>query len=334
MKGLVAWLAQLAQLARAVAWLAIAAVLSLGAAGIVAAMAHQPGTPSRAELTYVADQRLEPGLAEAEKGLLALLDEVRDLGELSRGALTALVGSDAETLASTVAKGDELTATIESHSARLRRELEGLPGTGPDASLTTSPQLRHRHALALIALDATDGLSTAWSSLAAGSVRATRLTVLLVEHDRVSGEAAAAGRGGKYAEALKLLDRSDDMIAEARALRDGLAATVDVTTLTQWLDLNAAYDGALRELYQSVLDSKGRVTDRVRKAFAAEKTARERLPSDTKGLVIILAEVGRGGLNQAVIAIEEARGELEAAIDQLTAEDEGPSGDNPAPEAP
>ena len=30
--------------------------------------------------------------------------------------------------------------------------------------------------------------------------------------------------------------------------------------------------------------------------------------------MIILAEIGRGGLNQAVIGIEEARGELDAAI--------------------
>jgi hypothetical protein len=48
--------------------------------------------------------------------------------------------------------------------------------------------------------------------------------------------------------------------------------------------------------------------------------------------VIILAEIGRGGLNQAVIGIEEARGQLQAAVDRLTAQAE-PSGDltSPAP---
>ena len=42
---------------------------------------------------------------------------------------------------------------------------------------------------------------------------------------------------------------------------------VDVSTLTDWLDLNAAYDAALRHLYQALVDSKGRVTDEVRAAF-------------------------------------------------------------------
>jgi hypothetical protein len=57
------------------------------------------------------------------------------------------------------------------------------------------------------------------------------------------------------------------------------------------------------------------VTGAVRKAFAAEKAARERLPGDTRGLVVIMAEIGRGGMNQAVISIEEARGELDAALE-------------------
>jgi hypothetical protein len=109
------------------------------------------------------------------------------------------------------------------------------------------------------------------------------------------------------------------MIFEARNLRDSLAATVDVTTLGQWLDLNGEYDAALRHLYQVILDSNGSVTPDVRAAYDAEAAARERLPSDTKGLVIILAEIGRGGLNQAVIGIEGARGELDAALGLLGA---------------
>jgi hypothetical protein len=124
------------------------------------------------------------------------------------------------------------------------------------------------------------------------------------------------------------------MIVEGRGLRDNLAATVDVTTLTQWLDLNAEYDAALRNLYQSIIDSNGRVTAAVREAFAAEKTARDRLPSDTRGLAIILAEIGRGGLNQAVIGIEEARADLEAAVEQLGAEPAAEQASEPVSELP
>jgi hypothetical protein len=56
------------------------------------------------------------------------------------------------------------------------------------------------------------------------------------------------------------------------------------------------------------------VTPDIRAAYDAEAAARERLPADTKGLVIILGEIARGGLNQAVIGIEEARSELDAAL--------------------
>ena len=88
-----------------------------------------------------------------------------------------------------------------------------------------------------------------------------------------------------------------------------------MSTLITWLDRNAEYDAALRGLYQSLVDAKGRVTDDVRAAFAAEKEARARLPEDARGLVVIMAEVAQGGLNQAVISIEEARGSLSAALD-------------------
>jgi hypothetical protein len=143
--------------------------------------------------------------------------------------------------------------------------------------------------------------------------------VLLTEHDEVAAAAAADGRAGRYEEALARLDEADGMIEDARELRDDLAATVDVATLTTWLDLNADYDAALRRLYQAILDANGRVNAEVRAAFDAELVARERLPENTRGLVIILSDIGQGGLNQAVIAIERARGGLDTAIAEIEA---------------
>ena len=40
---------------------------------------------------------------------------------------------------------------------------------------------------------------------------------------------------------------------------------------------------------------------------------------DLRALVVILSEIGRGGLNQAVITIEQARGELDSAISLIGA---------------
>ena len=77
--------------------------------------------------------------------------------------------------------------------------------------------------------------------------------------------------------------------------------------------MHDALDAALRTLYQALVNSGGRINDEVRAAFAAEAEAFQRLPPDSRALVIILAEIGRGGLNQAVITIEQARGELDSA---------------------
>jgi hypothetical protein len=306
--------------ALAAAWLLIVALLSLGAAGIVGTMAHQPGTAARAELTYAGDRAIAPGLDAAEAGLNELSAEVTELSDAGRAALAALTTGDLATLEASVESGGQLALTVQAHAAELRTALESLPGIGPDAELTLSPETRRRHALALAALSATDGIAADWSGLSSGALAATRMTVLLTDHDTSTAEAAEAGRGGKYADALEKLTESDAMIAESRRLRDALAASVDVTTLTQWLDLNADYDAALRNLYESIVAAKGKVTAAVKDAFAAEKAARSRLPPDTRALVVILSDIGRGGLNQAVIGIEGARGDLEAAIDLLTAE--------------
>ena len=68
--------------------------------------------------------------------------------------------------------------------------------------------------------------------------------------------------------------------------------------LDQWLDRNTTYDKALRGLYVALNKVGGRVTKRVRDAIAAEKVARERLPPDSRGLILIIADIGRGGMNK------------------------------------
>ena len=310
---------QAGRVALAVAWVAIVAVLSLGAAGIVASMAHQPGTAARPELTYSGDPDAEPVLDSARQELGSLHDQVTQLSDLGRTALGELSAGQSDELDATVTQGQDLAATIEQHATAIRQDLDTMPGLGPNQDLTLSPEIRHRQQLALQALDATNGLSAAWSRLAVSSAAASRITTLLTDHDKSTGDAAALGRKEKYADALAQLDESDRLMAQSRTFRDTLSNTVDVSTLTDWLDVNSAYDAALRHLYQSLVDSKGKVTNEVRAAFDAEGKARKQLPADSKGMVIILAEIGRGGLNQAVITIEQARGELDAAVGLLKA---------------
>jgi len=64
----------------------------------------------------------------------------------------------------------------------------------------------------------------------------------------------------------------------------------------------------------------------VRAAYQEEGAARALLPPDTRALVVIIADIGRGGLNQAVIAIEQARGRLNLALEALAASLDGEPG--------
>jgi hypothetical protein len=307
--------AALRRLLMAVVWLAVMVLIALGAAGIVNAMSHQPGTAARAELTWAGDREVEPLLDAATANLVALADQVAALGVQARGALAALNGAETLTVEAAIGRGDELVADLRTRTSALRAELAAVPYVGtPSVALHLSRDLAARHAALVAALDATDGLDVAWERLTVGSISATRMSGLLDRHDQLVLQAAERGRAAKYAEATALLDQADATITEARKLRDQLAVTVDVTVLDQWLDRNNVYDVALRDLYVAIATVNGTVTDAVRAAIDAERAAKNRLPPDTRGLVVIMAEIGRGGMNGAVIAIEEARGKLISAI--------------------
>ena len=298
-------------------WLLLVAVIAVGGAGLVTGLANQPGTPARAELTAEGDRAAEPGLRGAELDLSELAADVQRLGELGRGALTALVASDFATLDAAVADGQSLARGIEARSGTIREHLLLLPGSGPNEAIVWSPETKRKRDLALVAVQSTGGLEAAWIRLAAGSTTANSLTVLLTDHDKIAGAAALNGRKAKYAAALTQLTQAQAKLESAKSLRDALANTVDVTTLTQWIDRNASYDAALARLYKATIAAKGRITSELKAAAIAERRAHDLLPANTTGLVIILAEIGRGGLNQAVIGIEQTRARLQAAVDQL-----------------
>ncbi|TMF36200.1 MAG: hypothetical protein E6I26_08670 [Chloroflexi bacterium] len=319
-----------------IVWLALVAVIAIGGAGLVTTMSNQPGTPARAELTADGDKAAQAGLEAAAVDLVDLTADVDRLGELGRGALTALVDSDFATLSTSIADGQSLARSIEDRSAVIRQGLMELPGTGLYEPINWSPETRRRRDLALVAINATSGLEGAWVRLAAGSTTANTLGVLLTDHDKIAGQAAAQGRSAKYAAALKTLAQAQAKLAQAKtlrdALRDALANTiVDVTTLTQWIDRNDEYDKALAHLYKATIAAKGRITSDLKQAAIEERQAHDLLPSNTSGLVIILAEIGRGGLNQAVIGIEQTRAKLQAAVDELTA---APAASVPAASVP
>ncbi len=299
----------------ALGWVGAIIVISLGAAGLVTAMDPPPAGGARPELTRRGDSLVTPALDAVEDDLQQLATDVAALGTEARGALAALNGSDLVTVQAAISAGDDLVDVIRRRTTAVRAALDAVPLLGtPEAAYQVSAAARDRQARLRDALGVTSDLDAAWARLTTGSLAASRLSARLADHDDAVVAAAALGRAAEYDDAVVTLDEADQAIAAARALRDQLAATVDVSTLDRWLDLNANYDAALRGLYLALRDVGGRVTDEVREAIAAERAAKDRLPPDGRGMVLIMAEIGLGGMNSAVIAIEEARGQLADAL--------------------
>jgi hypothetical protein len=305
---------RLGRIAARIGWLAVAVVLSLGSAGIISGMSQSPSTGSRPELTWAADQAVDPGLSAASSALTLLSGEVNQLGALGRDAIADLVNNDTTHLASTIASGTTLTSQIGRDTAAIRQRLVSLPTIGTADETMIGADLRQRFDAISVALSTTAGLQPSWLTLTSGSAGATALTGLLADHDTSAALAVKLGSTGQYTKALAAMAKAEASLADAAKRRDALATTVDTTILTQWIDRNQAFDTAATTLYKLLAASPRKVTPAIRTAFADLTAARQNLPPDTKGLEVILSDLARGGLNQAVIAIEDAKGDLARAV--------------------
>ncbi len=328
------------RLAAAGLWLVLAALFALGAAGLVTGFGGAPATPKRAELTWAGDQAAEPGLQAAATDLRAVADDVASLSTSARTALAAVVAPDMTLLSSSVDAGSTQVDSIAAAAAKLQAEITALPGVertadglfGPTGELRLGPQTRARIATLETAVSATLTLPADWTKFSGASLAAQRLTTLLVDHDAATAAAAALGVDQKYAAAVAALDKPDSLLAEAKTLRGRIANTVDVSTLDEWIRRNGDYDAALRTLYSALVASGGKVDDTVRAAFAKEQAARDQLPPDTRGLVIILSEIARGGMNEVAIGIEQAKARLDDAVDAVAGASASADGaDSPGP---
>jgi hypothetical protein len=310
---------RVARLAFVVIWVVVMIFVALGSAGLVASLDHQPGTPARPELTWEGDAAIGPRLATARTELQAIGVQLDRLGTLARGSLAAAVANETDTLDQAIADGTVLVGQIDQASDALTANVLPLPGLGPNPDLRLSRSNQETRQLLIDSLDSTRTLNDDWVALTKGTVDAGRLTTLLDQHDKFIVSAIDAAISRRFKTAIARIERASASLKEAGKIRDTLKARTDVATLSEWLRRNQNYDTALRRLYVISARSPVRITQQMRNALAAEKRAREALPGDRSGLIIIVSELSRGGLNQAVIAIEKARNDL---ADGLTALDE------------
>jgi hypothetical protein len=299
----------------AIVWLAVAVLIALGGAGVVAAMNHVPATAARPELTWAADQAASARLDEATDHLETLTSSVESLGSYGRQALAAVVAGDVDQVNQVVAAGTLQLGAIEQASTDLEATLDAIPDVGNGSELLLSPEVQDRYDGLVPTPDFSKDLDDDWRLFTGRALDAANLNALLARHDQETAAAAQQGVKEKYPQALLLLDVSDATIRQTKAVRDRLAATTEVETLTRWIERAEQYDAALRHLYEVLVDADGKATRKVRAAFEAEQKARKRLPVDTRPLVLIMNDVAQGGLNQVVISIEETRQSLSDALE-------------------
>jgi hypothetical protein len=299
---------------RGIVWTALFAVLAAGAAGLIAQASHAPGSPARAELTYTDDAVLNARLDAAQAQFDAISADVDRLADAAKTALEQVASADPAKLRASLQQGSETAASINTETAALLASLADLPGDEPDAALRYSNDALVRRAAVLAALDAAAGLDANWQQVTSKAVEASQVTTLIAQHDQIVLDAAAKGRSRQYAAAASTLDGALLTVADVKTQRAKLIADTGPTVLDQWIERNSAYDLALKALYVALDESGGTVTVKVQAARRTERDAFDRLPPDRRTIIVIVAEVARGGLTQAVLAIEDARGRLDDAL--------------------
>jgi hypothetical protein len=300
---------------RGIFWAALFAVLAAGGAGLIGAAWHAPGGPARAELTYTADVAISARLDAATAGLAEIADEVDVLADAAKTALEEVTNSDPTRLRAAIDRGGQAATTIEVRAAELRQSLANLPGGDAAATVTYSNPTLVRRSTVLAAIQGASGLAIYWRQVASRATETANLTTLLDRHDQTVLAAAADGREERWQRAIRVLDDALLIVADVQSARTRLIAGSDDTVLDEWITRNRDFDAALQTLYAALRDSGGNFqTTAVQKAFIAEERAKDRLPPDRRTIIVIVSEVTRGGLTDAIIAIEDARGSIDDAL--------------------
>ena len=318
------------RLLRGLAWGTLLAVLAASGAGLAGVVWHAPGSPARAELTYAGDLALGARLDTAAAELELIAADVEKLADEAKTALEEVASLDQFRIQASLNRGDTLAVLIDARARALRDSLADLPGNEPDAALRYSnPTLARRSAI-LTAIETSLGLAAHWRSVGLRASETANLVGLISEHDTTVIRAAVDGRKRKWKAARDRVAAALEIMKTIEQLRKRLIAESEDTVLDQWIARTKAYDRALRKLYETLRKSKGKITIEVQSARREERTAFENLPPDRRTILVIIAEVTRGGLTRAVLNIEDAHARLDEALEAVDAFVPEPPGNEPA----
>ena len=315
------------------AWLAAAGAIAVGVAVLVTTL-DPANAATRPELTSVADRAAEAAMGDAVTQLRAEADAVGAVEAAAKEALSRALAGDGAGVDAALARGTPELAAADAAGAAFDHAVAAVPGVGPGRETRLAPRVLARYDALAADRGLAAGLDAEWTVFTGRVGQVATLADVLRRHDTETAAATTLGAAARYADALAALDKPNATLAEIGLLRDALAATVDVGTLSTWIAEHTAYDTALRNLYIALLASNGAVTDPVRAAAAVEATTRAALPADTRMLTLILSDVAGGGANQRATAIAAIHAALVAALDEQARLAAAPAPPTPSPTAP
>jgi hypothetical protein len=259
-------------------------------------------------------------LEGAASRLATIAADVSALADEAKTALEEVASMDPARLQASLDRGRDLATRIDTAARALDAELVDLPGDEPDAALRYSSPTLVRRAAVLAAIKAASGLAAHWQTVSLRASETGNLLSLINEHDTTVLDATESGRNRRFGEAAVRVEDALVVIVTIEGLRTRLIAGSEETVLDAWIDRTRAYDLALRALYLALDRSNGEITAEVQSARREERIAFENLPPDRRTILVIISEVARGGLTQAVVAIEDAHAHLDAALLSLARE--------------
>jgi hypothetical protein len=300
-------------------WVVLAAGLAFGSAGVAAATQHSPASGDRPELTWAADKELSVTLDAAVHDLVLINGDVDGLGQTARKTLTSLVQVDQAALTEAWDSGSGAVTSIDARATGLSKRLNCDPWDAArelELSKTYGPAPIDRYHRICMALTSVAPLRGDWEALVAGSRTAMQVASDINNHDQIGANALQLATQGHYPEALAQLSQASTAIADATSITADLANVIDVSTLQDWLTRTTRWDNAARVLWQSMIDSSGRITPQVTAALKGEGDARALLPDDNSVLQVVLDELA-GNLIPDGISIETVKGAFSDALGDL-----------------
>jgi hypothetical protein len=136
----------------------------------------------------------------------------------------------------------------------------------------------------------------------------------LQRHDSLVFRATTSGRQSAWADAITTMAGAGAALDEARAARDALGAS-STDTLSQLIDRYAAYDSALSGLYSYFGSGGSKSGAQFETVNKQVEDAQAALPSGNEVFSLIVGEAAGSQLADALVQIEQARGDINAALE-------------------